>query len=113
MVELDILSVENNLTPLKLWVRGQFENASTSVTDNTVPEDFGIDWDGPTPVEDRDGAINIPNTECILNENQINELNQRVCVTGLSRATTTPWEGVRCYQEVKQFVQNHVQSNSE
>ena len=62
------LSTEHNLTPLKLWVQGQFENASF---EPIVADDYGIDWEAPVSIDNEcDTDIQLADTDCHLNPAQ-------------------------------------------
>ena len=58
------LSTEHNLTPLQLWVQGNFENACFQ---QTVSNDYGIDWEGLVSVDNiYEDSIDVATTNCLL-----------------------------------------------
>ena len=59
------LETEHNSTPTQLWIESMLRlqnsgrTASESIFDEENQNDFGIDWDGPCPVEG-DNNIEVP-----------------------------------------------------
>lgn len=100
------LSSERNLTPLQLWVQGQFD--SSGAFERTVSDDYGIDWEGPAvnETDDEQEGVQVATAGCPLNEDQLNDLKGRVEHMGFTTTTVTPWESVRYYQFAKHFVEN-------
>jgi len=96
------LSTEHNLTPLQLWVQGQFANASF---EPRVNDDYGIDWEGPVSVDSEcDDDIEVTATNNPLDQTQLNELIRTVEDSGYRVSSATPWESVGCYLLVSGFI---------
>ena len=89
------LSTEHNLTPLQLWVQDNFENACFQ---QTVSNDYGIDWEGPVSVDNGyEDGIDVVTTNCLLNQTQLNDLQRMVDESDYTVPSATPWPSVRCY----------------
>ena len=66
------LSTEHKLTPLQLWVQGQFEN---SIFEPIVADDCGIDWEGPVSIgSECDTDVQADTTDRPLDQTRLNEL---------------------------------------
>lgn len=100
-------STGHNLTPLQLWVQGQFQNA---IFEPIVADDYGIDWEGPVSIgSECDTDVQVDTTDLPLDQTQLNELVQVVEDSGFNVPSATPWESVRCYLLVKNFVADCIQ----
>ncbi len=64
---------------------------------------FGVDWDGPPPDEDGDGAVVVPQTRCPLSPSQLAELQLLYNPTDAADDYATSM-----YFDVLQFVQNEI-----
>ena len=101
------LSTEHNLTPLQLWVQGQFENASF---EPRVNDDYGIDWEGPVSIDSEcDDDTEVTATNHPLDQTQLNELIRAVEDSGYRVALAIPFESVRCYLLVTDFIKDCLQ----
>ena len=104
------LSTEHNLTPLQLWVQGNFENACFQ---KTVSNDYGIDWEGSISVDNvYEDSIDVVTTNCLLNQTQLNDLQRMVDESDYTVPSATPWLSVRCYLLVKDFVKGCIQNST-
>ncbi|KAL7369622.1 hypothetical protein ABVT39_003981 [Epinephelus coioides] len=84
------LSTEQGKSPQQLWIAGQLmaENPISDPINEQgfhIGGDYGIDWEGPTPV-DQEGAVNVPETPDALKNlvyqhlhGRIDPLNNSVC----------------------------------
>ena len=101
------LSTESNMSPLQLWVQGHFENASF---EPSVTNDYGIDWGGPVSIDSEcNDGIEVADTNNPLNQTQLNNLSRMVEDSGYRVMSATPWESVRCYLLVKDFLKDCMQ----
>lgn len=57
----------------------------------------------------RDDDIEVAATNDPLNQTQLNELIRMVEDNGYRVASATPWESIRCYLLVKDFVKDCIQ----
>ena len=70
------LSTENNMTPMQLWIQGIFRNdvgndeAIDAILSVEEIQTYGVDPDGPVPVEDDQYDVVVPRSEIALTENQ-------------------------------------------
>lgn len=70
-------------------------------------DDYGIDWEGPVSIDnDHEDNIDVAITNCPLNQTESNDVKRLVDESGYSVTSTTPWENVRCYLMVRDFVKN-------
>ena len=63
---------------------------------------FGIDWDGPLPLEEEEVRVVVPECPCPLTDVQLDELS--TIVSPLSSSTNY---GIDLYQSVVQYVESH------
>ena len=83
-------------------MQGQFENASF---EPRVNDDYGIDWEGPVSIDSEcDDDIEVTATNNPLDQTQLNELIRAVEDSGYRVALAMPWESVRCYLLVTDFI---------
>ena len=61
------LCTESNWSPRKIWVDSILRNNEDL---DDVPEDFGVDFDGPLPDEEV-GTVDVPDTVSSLNEHDM------------------------------------------
>lgn len=95
------------MSPLQLWVQGHFENASF---EPSVTNDYGIDWGGPVSIDSEcNDGIEVADTNNPLNQTQLNNLSRMVEDSGYRVMSATPWESVRCYLLVKDFLKDCMQ----
>ncbi len=68
------LSTMHNKTPWQLWIEGNIRGAEWD-TMPADPDDFGVDWQGPIPVEKDNETVSVPETNLLeLSEEQLNQL---------------------------------------
>ena len=100
------LSSEHNQSPLQLWVQGQFENAEQlNLDQSVVPDDYGVDWDGPTSVDEDEDDIHVPETNCPLSQHHLDQLTAMPELN--CPENPSPWECVKSYIFVKNFTLQH------
>ena len=70
----------SNQTPLQMYVKGMIESGFRGFEDENVdPNEYGIDWQGPTPNEEDDNSTVVVNDVCnVLTQNQLNILRTTV-----------------------------------
>ncbi len=101
------LSSERNKTPLQLWIEGRLSLSPDAEDPCNIPNDYGVDWDGPFPDEE-EGTIQIPDTpQPITNEqlDQFNNNNHRL----LSSKNTE--DKVRFYRIIRDYVSAIIRQN--
>ncbi len=78
---------------------------SRLIKEDTVSDDYGIDWDGPVASKDTsDSTVNLDDVECPLTEEQFAKMRINLHERGQETATNcSPLEGVRAFQIVKNF----------
>ncbi|XP_063438044.1 uncharacterized protein LOC134719043 [Mytilus trossulus] len=107
------IRTERGKTPKQLFLRGALHLcnsnnvAVTEMFENDIEqeEDFGIDWEGPIPVEDIDGtAVNVHTTNCPITPENFNELKRQIDPL-LDRNDF----GISNYLDTLQFIDQHDQ----
>jgi len=61
-------------------------------------DDYGIDWQGPSPVLDADMAVQVPETPCCISEEQVQSLQ-------LESGSDDPY-AIELYPRILQEVQS-------
>lgn len=65
------LSTANNNTPLQLWIKGSLNSAENGTDPMDVTDEYGIDWNGPVPLEE--DTVDIPPTSSPLIDEQLRQ----------------------------------------
>ena len=87
-----------------------FNGFSYNELEPIVADDYGIDWEGPVSIgSECDTDVQVDTTDRPLDQTQLNELVRVVEDSGFNVASATPWESVRCYLVVKNFVADCIQ----
>ncbi len=87
------------MTPLQLWTTGIFDSR---LNENTVSDDYGIEWGGPVPSEDsNDSTVNLDDIESPLTDEQTANIRLNLDEHGYSAANCSPLERVRAFQLIK------------
>ena len=68
-------------------------------------QEFGIDWDGPIPLEEECDAVVIPNTPCPCRESDLAAI---AAVCSLQRVLSSDCHGVDVYLEALNFIRSHM-----
>ena len=68
------LRTENGLSPLQLYTEGLLRNINSGHSTN-IGADYGVDSEGPFPVEDEDYQVAVPE----ININLTDEQNEQLC----------------------------------
>lgn len=92
----------SNQTPLQMYIKGMIESGFRGLEDESInPNEYGIDWQGPTPNEnDSDSTVVVNEVYNVLTQNQMNIL----------RATVNPLEldeegyGINVYKKTVDVV---------
>ncbi|XP_047218059.1 uncharacterized protein LOC124866356 [Girardinichthys multiradiatus] len=74
------LSTEHGKSPQQLWIEGQIMGAhpiTEPVCEQGTLEDYGIDWEGPTPV-DHEAAVDVPENPMPLQNRVFEHLRERI-----------------------------------
>ena len=69
------LSTAHNNTPLQLWIKGSLNSAEDGTDPIDVSGVYGIDWDGPVPLEE--DTIEVPPTSSPLTDEQLADVDTR------------------------------------
>lgn len=102
------ISTEGNSSPEQLWVSGMLRMANSHHTigqefrdPQVIDDDYGIDVDGPVPLEDRDEYVDVPPTVINLGQN----FQQQLQVT-IDPLRDSDCYGVDIYLEVLFLLEN-------
>ena len=96
------LSTANNNTPLQLWIKGSLNSAENGTDPDQVSDEYGIDWDGPVPLDE--DAVEIPPTSSPLTDEQLADLESRAEVLQDSLITD---DKIKLYKLAKEFLEQH------
>ena len=70
-------------------------------------QEFGIDWDGPIPLEVEDDAVTVPNTPCPCSEHDLPSI---AALCSLPRVLSSDCHGVDVYLEALNYTRSHSMS---
>ena len=98
------ISSMHNKTPLQLWIEGSMLAAESNIMP-TVPDNYGVDWQGPVPIEEELQTVVVPDTVVTLSEEQNNELTLQ---TAYFRGDMSYQGKVELFRLTKIFVGSNV-----
>ena len=70
-----------------------------------LPQEFGIDWDGPVPLEVENDAVLVPVTPCPCRENHLPSI---AAICSLQRVLNSDCHGVDIYLEALNYIRSHI-----
>ncbi|POG77292.1 hypothetical protein GLOIN_2v1549386, partial [Rhizophagus irregularis DAOM 181602=DAOM 197198] len=72
------IRTENHQTPMQLYSKGMIELGFRGMEDDLVdPNEYGIDWEGPTPAEE-DNTVTVDEPRNVLTDEQYQSLRSTV-----------------------------------
>ena len=92
-----------NLTPNRMWVTGQISYHPDNDL-SIVPDDYGIDFEGPVVIEDGN-VINVPEIPSLLSNEQVEDISKDVDILGDSESF-----GIDKYITVLERIKNIIDS---
>ena len=92
-----------NLTPNRMWVTGQISYHPDNDL-SIVPDDYGIDFEGPVVIEDGN-VINVPEIPSLLSNEQVEDISKDVDILGDSESF-----GIDKYVTVLERIENIIDS---
>ena len=93
------MSTANNYTPLQLWVQGSLMTSEEGTNPTGVTDKYGIDWDGPIPLDD--SSVDIPPTSPALTSEQLTQFEERTMA--LQESTLTE-DKLKLYKLAKKYL---------
>jgi len=73
------ISTERNLSPTQLYTQGMLQCGYRGMEDNNInPNEYGIDYNGPTPENSNDNTVFIDEPATILNDHQMRLLRSYI-----------------------------------
>jgi hypothetical protein len=95
------LRTENHKTPRQLYLEGMVNNNFRDLDLNIEINNYGIDWDGPIPIDNEIEQVNIDPINNILSNLQLNNLQN--IVNPLAEDGNY---GINLYLNTLEFIQN-------
>lgn len=69
--------------------------------------DYGVDWDSPCPGEVHETDVTVPENECVLNQNELDNLHTCNMIDPLR---DSEFHGVDIYMEAVALLEEHSQN---
>ena len=97
------LSSVGNKTPLQLWIEGSIAVSEHGVDPPSVNDTYGIDWNGPIPLEDDNVTVDVPSLTSPMNDEELlTFVNENLALLQSSKTE----DKLALYKKARNYVAN-------